>query len=182
MGKILAERTGAELDRAGRVLVEPDMSIAAQPGIFVIGDLAHFAHQGDKPLPGVAQVAMQSGSYVARLIKARLAGQTLPAFRYKDKGNLAVIGRNAAVADLNKLHLSGFPAWVIWIFVHRFYLMEYDNRLLVLVQWAWSYFTRKRGARLITGGSPFPLVEGGDPLVQAGQSQPDEAKQREPVL
>jgi NADH dehydrogenase len=93
------------------------------------------------------------------LIKARLAGRTLPPFRYKDKGNLAVIGRNAAVADLGKLHLSGFPAWVLWIFIHLVYLVEYDNRVLVLVQWAWNYFTRKRGARLITGESPFPLIE-----------------------
>ena len=182
MGKILAERTGAELDRAGRVIVAPDLSIPGQPNIYVIGDLAHFAHQGDKPLPGVAQVAMQGGNYVARLIRARLEGRTLPAFHYNDKGNLAVIGRNAAVAELNRLHLSGFPAWVIWIFVHLFYLIEYDNRLLVLVQWAWSYFTRKRGARLITGSSPFPLVEEGHQPTEADQVQSEAVQQREPVL
>jgi NADH dehydrogenase len=178
LSKILAERTEAELDRAGRVIVESDLSIAGHPDIFVIGDLAHFAHQGDKPLPGVAQVAMQGGDYVARLIKARLAGRVLPPFRYHDKGNLAVIGRNAAVADLGWLRLSGFPAWIIWIFIHLYYLIEYDNRLLVLVQWAWNYFTRKRGARLITGSDPFPLVEA-DAVATTARSQ--EKAQHQPT-
>jgi NADH dehydrogenase len=159
MGQVLAKRTGVELDKAGRVMVQPDLSLPDHPEIFVIGDLAYFAHQADgQPLPGVAQVAMQQGKYVARLIKERLQDQTLPPFRYQDRGSMAVIGRNAAVAVIGKLHLSGYPAWLIWVFIHIAYLIEFDNRLLVMFQWAWNYFTRKRGARLITGADPFPLV------------------------
>jgi NADH dehydrogenase len=159
LGQILAERTGVALDRAGRVMVEPDLTIAGRPDIFVIGDLANFSHQGEKPLPGVAQVAMQQGEYAAKLIQHRLKGETLPPFHYQDRGNLAVIGRNAAIADLGFLKFGGFPAWLIWIFIHIFYLIEFDNRVMVMFQWAWNYFTRKRGARLITGKDPFPLVE-----------------------
>jgi NADH dehydrogenase len=158
LGQILAERTGVKLDRAGRVTVEPDLSLAGQSDIFVIGDLANYGHQGDKPLPGVAQVAMQQGKYVAKLIRARLQGRTVLPFHYTDKGSLAVIGRNSAVADLGFMKFSGFPAWFIWVFIHILYLVEFDNRMLVLFQWAWNYFTRKRGARLITGDDPFPLV------------------------
>jgi NADH dehydrogenase len=173
LGRVLAERTGAELDRAGRVMVEPDLSIADHPNIFAIGDLAHFAHQGAAPLPGVAPVAMQQGRYVAKLVQTRLthgssssspsgerSGQdeSPQAFRYRDKGSLAVIGRNAAVAELGSWKSDGFLAWLIWVFVHIGYLIEFDNKLLVLLQWAWNYFTRKRGARLITGDDPFPLV------------------------
>lgn len=160
LGQVLAGRTGVALDKAGRVIVQPDLSLPDYPEIFVIGDLAHFAHQPDgQPLPGVAQVAMQQGKYVARLIKERLDDQTLPPFRYQDRGSMAVIGRNAAVAVIGKLHLSGYPAWLIWVFIHIAYLIEFDNRLLVMFQWAWNYFTRKRGARLITGPDPFPLVQ-----------------------
>ncbi len=151
MGKVLAERTGAELDRVGRVIVNPDLSLPGQPNIFVVGDLAHYAHQSDQPLPGIAPVAMQQGAYVAKLIQARLKGKELPKFHYADVGNLAVIGKNAAVVNLGWLKLSGFPAWLIWIFVHIYYLIEFDNKLLVMIQWFWNYFTRKGGARLITG-------------------------------
>lgn len=158
MGKVLAERTGAALDRMGRVVVAPDLSIPDYPDIFVIGDLAHYAHQTGEPLPGVAQVAMQQGIYTARVVLARLQNKQLSPFRYKDKGTMAVIGRNAAVADLGSLHINGFPAWLIWLFVHISFLIGFDNKLLVLFQWAWSYFTRKRGARLITGDHPYPLV------------------------
>jgi NADH:ubiquinone reductase (H+-translocating) len=150
MGRVLSERAGATLDRVGRVIVEPDLSLPNNPDIYVVGDLAHYAHQGDKPLPGVAPVAMQQGDYVAKAIQQRLNGQPLPPFRYSDGGSLAVIGRNAAVANLGKLKLSGFPAWLIWIFVHIYYLIEFDNKLIVMTQWFWSYFTRKGGARLIT--------------------------------
>ncbi|MFN2222913.1 MAG: NAD(P)/FAD-dependent oxidoreductase, partial [Candidatus Promineifilaceae bacterium] len=139
--------------------VEPDLSIVGRPEIFVIGDLAHFEDQDGRPFPGVAQVAMQQGEYAARLILAGEQGGTQPPFAYKDKGNLAVIGRNAAVADLGFARFSGFLAWLIWVFIHIGYLIGYDNKLMVLVQWAWNYFTRKRGARLITGADPFPLVE-----------------------
>jgi len=151
LGKIIAERTGAKLDSAGRVLVEPDLSIPGFHNIFVIGDLANFSHQDGIPLPGVAPVAMQEGFYVAKLLGGRPRGENILPFRYNNKGSLAVIGRNAAVADLGRFRLSGFVAWLIWIFIHIQYLIEFDNKVLVLIQWAWNYFTRKRGARLITG-------------------------------
>lgn len=157
LGRILSKEAGATLDRFGRVIVEPDMSIAAHPEIFVIGDLANFSHQTGQPLPGVAQPAIQQGTYVAKLIRARLAGKKLPPFHYFDKGNLATIGRGAAVADLNWLRLSGWPAWLIWVFVHLLYIIQFQNRLLVMLQWAWLYITFDRSARLITGKNPLPL-------------------------
>ncbi|MGC1989614.1 MAG: FAD-dependent oxidoreductase, partial [Candidatus Acidiferrales bacterium] len=157
LGRILGEEAGATLDRVGRVVVEPDMSIDAHPEIFVIGDLANFSHQTGKPLPGVAQPAIQQGNYVAKLIRARLAGKKLPPFHYFDKGNLATIGRGAAVADLNWLRLSGWPAWLMWVFVHLLYIIQFQNRLLVMLQWAWLYISFDRSARLITGKNPLPL-------------------------
>jgi NADH:ubiquinone reductase (H+-translocating) len=150
MGGILADRTGCERDRSGRVIVGPDLSLPTHNNIFVVGDLAHFAHQGERPLPGVAPVAMQEGKYVARLIQKRIQDQTLPPFKYKDGGSLAVIGRHAAVVNLPWAKLTGFPAWFVWLFVHIFYLIEFDNKLLVMTQWAANYFTRKQGSRLIT--------------------------------
>ncbi|NER34725.1 MAG: NAD(P)/FAD-dependent oxidoreductase [Oscillatoria sp. SIO1A7] len=150
MGKVLAERTGAKLDRAGRVIVEPDLSVPGHDKIFVIGDLANFTHQNERPLPGIAPVAMQEGEYVAKLIQKRLKGNSLPPFNYIDAGSLAVIGRNAAVVNLNFARFSGFIAWLVWVFVHIYYLVEFDNKLVVMIQWAWNYFTRKSGARLIT--------------------------------
>ncbi len=107
-------------------------------------------HQGEKPLPGVAPVAMQEGSYVAKVIKNRLKNQASPPFKYIDYGSLAVIGRNQAVVNLNFWRFSGFLAWVAWVFVHIYYVIEFDNKLIVMIQWAWSYFTREGGARLIT--------------------------------
>jgi NADH dehydrogenase len=157
MGRILAERTGVALDRVGRVMVEPDLSLPGCPDVLVIGDLAYYIQDGE-PLPGVAQVAMQQGQFAADLIQARLKNKKVPAFRYRDKGNLAVIGRNAAVADIRGLHFSGFLAWLIWIFVHIQFLIEFGNKVLVMFQWAWTYLTKKRGARLITGPDPFPLM------------------------
>ncbi len=151
MGGILAEHTGAELDRVGRVMVEQDLSIKGYPQIFVLGDLANFTKPDGKPLAGVAPVATQEGKYVADLILKRLEGKTLPAFEYNDAGSLSVIGRHSAVADFGKIKMSGFFAWLIWVFVHIYYLIEFDNKLVVFIQWTWSYFTRKRGARLITG-------------------------------
>jgi NADH dehydrogenase len=151
MGKVLADCTGVQLDRAGRVIVEPDLSIANHPNIFVIGDLANYTHQDNRSLPGIAPVAMQQGKYVADLIEARLAEKTLPAFHYADWGNLAVIGKHAAVVDMRFMKFTGIPAWLIWIFLHIYYLIEFDNKLLVLTQWAWNYFTKQRGARLIVG-------------------------------
>ncbi len=154
LGRILAERAGAKLDRGGRVIVEPDLTIAGHPEILVIGDLANFAHQTGKPLPGVAPVAMQEGRYAAQVVRRRLAGKSLEPFHYWDKGSLATIGRAAAVADFGRIHIDGYFAWLTWLFVHLMYLVEFDNRLLVLIQWAYNYFTRNRGARLITGEKP----------------------------
>ncbi|MFN6536206.1 MAG: NAD(P)/FAD-dependent oxidoreductase [Nostoc sp. EkiNYC01] len=151
MGKVLTERTGAECDRAGRVIVESDLSIKGYPNIFVIGDLANFSHQNGKPLPGVAPVAKQQGEYVGELIQQRLAAKTLPAFAYVDRGSLAMIGQNLAVVDLGFIKLKGFFAWVFWLLIHIYFLIEFDNKLVVIIQWAWNYFTRNRGARLITG-------------------------------
>lgn len=157
LGRIVSRETGAALDKAGRVTVEPDLSLPGHPEIFVIGDLANFSHQAGKPLPGLAQPAIQEGKYVAGVIERRLQGQQSKAFHYWDKGNLATIGRFAAVADLNWLQLSGVPAWLIWIFIHLAYIIEFQNRLLVMVQWAWFFFTYDRSARLITGKNALPL-------------------------
>ena len=159
MGEAIAQRTGAQLDRAGRVIVEPDLSLANYSNIFIIGDLANYSHQDDKPLPGVAPVAMQEGQYVAELIQRKLRGQAVTAFRYVDIASLAVIGRNAAVVDLRFVKFSGIFAWLIWLFVHIYYLIEFDNKLVVIFQWGWNYFTRKRGARLITGEESLLQLE-----------------------
>jgi NADH dehydrogenase len=148
--EVLARRAGVTLDQAGRVMVNADCSVSGHPNIFVIGDLAHFEQDG-KPLPGVAQVAMQQGAYVAKLIPARLGGANVRPFRYFDKGNLAVIGRASAVAQIGPLHMSGLLAWLTWVFVHLMYLVEFSNRVLVFVQWGFLYLTFNRGARLITG-------------------------------
>jgi NADH dehydrogenase len=164
MGKVLMEKTGAECDRAGRVIVESDLSIKGHPNIFVVGDLAHFAHQNGKPLPGVAPVAMQEGEYVAKLVQKRLVGETLPQFNYSDRGSLAMIGQHAAVVDLGFMKLRGFFAWLFWLFIHIYFLIEFDNKLVVMVQWLWNYFTRNRGARLITGDiglEPVPAESNG---------------------
>jgi NADH dehydrogenase len=151
LGKVLAERAGAPLDRAGRVMVEPDLSLPAHPEIHVIGDLANFSHQGAQPLPGLAPVAMAQGRYTAQLIIKKLRGQPMAPFHYFDKGNLATVGRNKAVAQFGKIHIAGFLAWFVWVFVHLMYLVEFENRLLVFVEWVYNYLTRNRGARLITG-------------------------------
>ena len=158
MGKVIAEQTGAELDRIGRVIVESDLSVPGCPDIFIAGDLAHYAHERENPLPGTAATAMQQGEYLADSIKKRLKNKTVKAFEYKDNGTMAVIGRNEAVADLGFTKLSGFPAWIIWIFVHIYYLIEFDNKLLVMLQWGWHYFTSQRGARLITGDDSIPAL------------------------
>ena len=148
--KVLAETAGATLDRAGRVDVEPDLSLPGHPEILVIGDLARFTHELDSPLPGVAQVAMQQGAYAARLIRNRLRGRTTPPFRYRDYGTMATIGRHAAVADIFGLRFAGYVAWLAWLCIHLVQLVQFENRLLVFAQWAWSYFTFNRAARLIT--------------------------------
>jgi NADH dehydrogenase len=154
LGRVLAQRAVAKLDRAGRVVVEPDLTVAGHPEILVIGDLASFSYQNGKPLPGVAPVAMQEGRYAALLVRGRLEGRAVEPFHYWDKGSLATIGRAAAVADFGRIHISGYFAWLTWLFVHLMYLVGFDNRLLVFIKWAYNYFTRNRGARLITGGKP----------------------------
>lgn len=157
LGRVLSERTGALLDKAGRVIVESDLTIPGRPEIFVIGDLAHFEQDG-KPLPGVAPVAMQQGRYVGKLITARLKSTRLPSFRYLNKGNLATIGRASAVADFGFVRFGGLFAWITWLFVHLMYLVGFQNRLVVFLKWAYEYLTFNRGARLITGENP-PLPE-----------------------
>jgi NADH dehydrogenase len=158
LGKSLAQASGVTLDRAGRVPVLADLSLPGHPEIFVIGDMASCPGPGGKPLPGVAPVAMQQGRYVARRIARRLAGKDEPPFHYHDRGSMATIGRAAAVADLGWVRISGWLAWLAWLFIHLIYLVGFQNRLLVLFQWAWSYYTRGRSARLVTGPNPLPLL------------------------
>jgi NADH:ubiquinone reductase (H+-translocating) len=153
-GKVLAERAGAALDGAGRVIVGPDLSLPGHSDILVIGDLAHFAHDQEMPLPGVAQAAMQQGSYAARLIRGRLRDTASLPFRYRDYGIMATIGRNVAVADIAGFRFAGYFAWLLWLFIHLVQLVQFENRLLVLAQWAWNYCTYNRAARLITNLPP----------------------------
>ncbi len=160
LGRMLAEKAAAQVDRVGRVIVGPDCSVPGHPEILVIGDLACFKDAAGQPLPGVAPVAMQQGRYVARLMQARLTGRTLGPFQYRDYGSMATIGRNAAVANFGWLRFDGYLAWLAWLFIHLMYLVEFENRLLVMVQWGWNYFTCNRAARLITGPSPLPLPRG----------------------
>ena len=158
LGRILADQTGAPVDKAGRIIVEPDLTVPGHPEIFVIGDLANYSHQTGKPLPGVAPPAIQEGHYVAKVIPRRMLGAEAPApFHYFDMGNLATIGRGAAVADLNWLKLSGWPAWLIWVLIHLLNIVQFQNRLLIFLQWGWLYLTYDRSARLITGENLFPL-------------------------
>ncbi len=141
---------GVPVDKAGRVIVNDDLTIPGHPEVQVIGDLANFAHQGDKPLPGVSPVAMQEGRHAARNVLGMIDGRKPQRFHYWNKGSMATIGRNKAVADLNYVHLSGLPAWLVWLFVHIIFLVGFRNRIAVLIQWAWSYITFNKGARLIT--------------------------------
>ncbi|MFQ5550923.1 MAG: NAD(P)/FAD-dependent oxidoreductase [Gemmatimonadales bacterium] len=152
-GNVVARAAGAATDRMGRVLIAPDLTVPGHPEIFVIGDLTNFPHQSGAPLPGVAPVAQQQGRYVARLIKQRGTGRAPQPFRYVNKGELATIGRAAAVANFGKLRFSGYPAWLLWLFVHLMYIVEFENRVLVFIQWAWNYLTWNRGARLIAHGT-----------------------------
>ncbi len=154
-GEVLAKRAGAKLDRSGRVMVQPDLTVPGHPEIYVIGDLAHAEDAEGRPLPGVAQVAMQQGVYAARLIVVRATEQSArppQPFHYFDKGTLAVIGRGSAVAQIGRLHFAGLAAWLIWLFVHLMSIVEFSNRLLVFIHWGFLYITFDRGARLITGG------------------------------
>lgn len=149
----LGRELGVPVDRAGRVLVEPDLSIPGHREVFVIGDLASMKDKQGRPLPGVAPVAMQQGTWVGRQIKADLAGKPRETFNYLDRGSLATIGRAAAIAQFGKIHLSGLIAWLSWLFIHVFFLIGFRNRIIVMFQWFWSYLTYERAARLITGES-----------------------------
>ena len=142
---------GTEVDRTGRVKVNPDLSVPGYPEVFIAGDLALFTHQTGKPLPGVAQAAKQLGKHAARNALRRLRREPTAAFRYRDPGNLATIGRNAAIADFGFLRLSGYPGWLFWLFLHIFFLIGFRNRVSVMLQWAVSYLTYQRSVRLITG-------------------------------
>jgi NADH dehydrogenase len=153
---LLGKKLGAPLDHAGRVLVRPDLSVPGHPEIFVIGDLAALQDENGKTLPGVAQVAIQQGDWVAKNIARDLEHQPRRDFHYHDKGSMATIGRAAAVAHFGGIELSGYFAWLAWLFVHILFLIGFRNRLLVMIQWAWSYLTYERGARLITGSDELP--------------------------
>jgi NADH dehydrogenase len=174
----LGKTLGVPVDRAGRVLVQPDLSIANYPEVFVIGDLAALKDASGKLLPGVAQVAIQEGKFAAKLIRRQIEIDRTPpgqpavraAFHYWDKGSLATIGRAAAVAQFGRIHISGFMAWLAWLFIHILFLIGFRNRVLVMVQWAWSYFTYERGARLITGSTNLPGWNG----LHSGNGKADE--------
>jgi NADH dehydrogenase len=155
LGRLLAARTGVGIDSAGRIQVSPDLSIPGHPEILITGDLAHIMQDG-KLVPGLAPAAMQQGRYAARSVLARVQGKQPAPFHYKDKGNLATIGRKHAVAELGKLHFSGYLAWLLWLFIHLLYIVDFENRLLIAIQWGFEYFTWNRGARLITGQSTLP--------------------------
>jgi NADH:ubiquinone reductase (H+-translocating) len=152
----LGKKLGAPVDRAGRVMVNPDLTVPNHPEVFVIGDLATLKDDEGRPLPGVAPVALQQGRYVAETIARDLNHSPREIFHYFDKGSLATIGRAAAVAEIRKFHISGYLAWLAWLFVHIFFLIGFRNRMIVLLEWAWSYFTYERGARLITGDTSLP--------------------------
>ena len=161
----LTRELGVEVDRAGRVKVRPDLSVPGHPEVFAIGDLALVLDEAGQPVPGVSPAAMQMARHVARLIQRELrdgvaASPSRPAFHYWDKGTMATIGRSAAVAKIGALEFTGWPAWLAWLLVHLIFLIGFDNKLGVLLQWAYSYFTWKRGARIITGLSEAPAASG----------------------
>ena len=167
----LARCLGVELDKAGRVIVEKDLSVPGWPEIFIVGDLAASKQKDGSLVPGVAPAAIQMGRHAAGTIAREVAGKDRRSFRYRDKGSLATIGRAAAVADLGRLHLGGWVAWIAWLVIHLFFLIGFRNRLFVISQWAWAYVTQKRGARLITGESAAELgLTADDTATQLGNA------------
>lgn len=155
----LAEAAGLDLERGGRIRVQPDLTLAGHPEVFVIGDMA-WCEQDGKPLPGVAPVAIQQGRYVGQAIRRRLEGKPVAPFRYVDKGNMAVIGRAHGIAEIGRLRLHGWIGWLFWLFVHLMYLVGFQNRVLVFIKWAFLYLTFNRGARLITGDERPQAAQG----------------------
>jgi NADH dehydrogenase len=176
----LGKALGVPLDKPGRVIVNQDLSVPGHPEVFVIGDLANFTPAGEKnPLPGLAPVAMQQGRHAAKNIGADVKGQQRKPFHYHDKGTMATIGRAAAVADLGKFHFSGFFAWLMWLFVHLMFLVGFRNRLLVMIEWAWSYLTYQRSARLITGSNQLPGWSQQQALHETNEPSVEELHERE---
>jgi NADH dehydrogenase len=168
--RTLAKQTSAETDKSGKLKVSADLTIPNFPDIYVVGDLAYVVDAKGKPLPGVAQVAMQSGSYAAKAILAKLKGKPVEKpFSYFNKGDLAVIGRGAAIANVFGVHLSGLPAWFVWLFIHLMYIVEFQSRILVFIEWGFLYLTSNRGARLITGTAATQLLKGTEPLENLGE-------------
>jgi NADH dehydrogenase len=168
--RTLAKQTSTETDRSGKLKVAPDLTIPNFPDIYVVGDLAYVVDAKGKPLPGVAQVAMQSGAYAAKAILGKLKGKPAPKpFSYFNKGDLAVIGRGAAVANVFGVHLKGLPAWIVWLFIHLMYIVEFQSRILVFIEWGFLYLTSNRGARLITGTAATQLLKGTQPLENLGE-------------
>lgn len=158
--KRLAERTRSETDKLGRITVNPDLTVPNYPDIYITGDLAHFTEENGQALPGVAQVAIQGGRYAAKAVRVRLEGKReIAPFHYFNKGDMAVIGRNAAVANIFGWHVSGFVAWFIWLFIHLIYIVEFQSRIMVFIQWGIQYITFSRGARLITGVAATDVLE-----------------------
>jgi NADH dehydrogenase len=164
----LGQSLGVERDRAGRVIVNPDLSIPGRREIFVIGDLASVSQADGRPVPGLAPATIQEGRHAAGNVMRAIRGEALQAFRYWDKGTMAAIGRGAAVADIGRLHLSGLAAWIAWLLIHILYLAGFRNRLIVLAQWAWFYLRNEPGARLITGDL--------EPLLDRKLSEPHGSK------
>lgn len=162
LGKVISEKTNAELDRVGRIKVETNLSIKNYPEIIVAGDLATLVDISGNLVPGVATAAMQQGAYVAKRILAEQLGKTIDGFKYLNKGSLAVIGKNSAVADVGPFHFSGFFAWLIWALIHIWYLIEFGSKLVVSARWAWNYITTKRGSRLITSAFKTRIERGWD--------------------
>jgi len=176
LSKVVAEKFHVERDRSGRIPVNANLHLENKENIFVIGDMALTLGRNGNPLPGLAPVARQQGAYVARLLKNRMKGKTTGPFRYRDFGNMATIGRSQAVADLHKIKLSGWIGWVIWLFVHLMYIVGYENRLLVLIQWAWNYVTKGRSNRLILGRDIAEKIKKGIPEAEEHSDKPKHQK------
>jgi NADH dehydrogenase len=176
--RVVADATGAETDRAGRIVVGLDLSIAGHPEIFVVGDVASQAWRTDRTVPGVAQGAIQGGTYAAKTIERRLAGEPILPFRYSNRGEVAIIGRLSGVTDIPWLgpfgRQGGFVAWLLWLGIHIAYLIGYANRMIVVTRWAWSFFTHGRGSRLITGRPLLPPIEEPEPPATRSATAPDQ--------